>query len=811
MKKTTTSILLLLSLLLITACTLSMDEWAETEEDKGYDNVETVENDFYKLEYEYKATTRSLTDSIQQFIAKVEDDSIIYFTDNIPPQWLPQPGGCVVANCCEKFPTGLVGRVISVERSAGLVKVVATEAALEEAYEEFNFELDADVFTSDPEEQETDTVYYDDEAPATVRQTFTRAPQEPGGTAEIVTRDWAMFRAIKAGEKQHRSAETRADLSDIYDKDVDDKDTKTGDVIMFEASLDGAFGDFIKEKTKGAINTASIKVSNHTKTTIHKKVELKRKREYTSTTTSNGIKLSALIGHDFAKAKNDAEKEEQFGQVTDMMKKTETFQKYSTKLESKKGSLDIENLEFTVEIPLPSVPFGIILRIKPVLDVKIGLYGNVEVVFWTSRDRTITDVVDGKKIKDDTEKLSKPDNEYAINGFGTFEISGGIEVFLGLGKKFGKKAAGIGAFIEGTLNASLNVSATVVGDNRLGSSNDLFRTYAKGKFGGKILTGGLFGDITFLSKEYELNGFSVSYFPKLSYSSAFPVVTEEDAKGSYDKQTISYHFTNLGLFIPPWLRSRLQPIIAVYKTDPKSNYNFPAAVLTDPKFKKGTKVATGKEYTFTYKNYDVGKEYYIVPGLMDRLNNHTLLREEKTAVQSTRLPNIEYKTYYDDDEKVYDYVYQYYASTPTYGGISTYKVAMPFRLRNASAINDYWSDWGIYFEVDIGGKERKVYKKSLKDAITQSGKYMAKATIYTNKAADEVNIYVSNACIYYCPKGSTVTFKLNGPDERIYMYKGYKIYSAWEGDVYLRRELQLYEGVDDDLRDFRDYEDVKLK
>jgi hypothetical protein len=102
--------------------------------------------------------TRSLTDDIQKYIAQVEDDSIIYFMDNTPSEWLPKTGGQVVSNCCENFPMGLMGHVLSVEKTGGFIKVVTTEAEIEDCYEEFDLDFDSDIFTSKPEEQEADTV-----------------------------------------------------------------------------------------------------------------------------------------------------------------------------------------------------------------------------------------------------------------------------------------------------------------------------------------------------------------------------------------------------------------------------------------------------------------------------------------------------------------------------------------------------------------------------------------------------------------------------------------------------------------------------
>ena len=68
----------------LVACTLSMDEWIESDENKGYSDIATEKNDFYSLSYQYKDHTRSLTDKIRDYIVNVEADSILYFLDNTP-------------------------------------------------------------------------------------------------------------------------------------------------------------------------------------------------------------------------------------------------------------------------------------------------------------------------------------------------------------------------------------------------------------------------------------------------------------------------------------------------------------------------------------------------------------------------------------------------------------------------------------------------------------------------------------------------------------------------------------------------------
>lgn len=762
----------LLFVLLLTSCTLSMEEWVETEEQKGYDEVASVENDFYTLKYEYKENTRSLTDEIQKYVAQVEDDSILYFLDNTPSEWLPQLGGQVVSNCCEPFPMGFMGRVLSIEKTNGLIKVVTTEATLEECYEEFDLDFDSDIFTSKPEEQEADTA---------VQSRFTRAGE--GGHKEVVLRDWAMFRAVQSGAKQNNH--TRSELEDVYDEDVDKKNEETTDLLLFEINPDGVVGKKIQNICK-VLNTIDVKVYYTTKTNMHKIVQLKKKREYTSTTTASGIKLSALVGVDLIKAKTDKAKVETGLKVSKWLRDRDKFPKLSQKLDNQLMD-DDEEMSIVVEIPIPSCPFGIVLRLMPVFDVNFGIYGDVEAIWWTSRSRTTTDVVNGVKVVDKSEKLTTPENKFAFNAFGSFHAGGGGELFLGLGKKLGKKAAGIGAFLQMTIDFDLNITPITSGDYTLGTADEFCSITGNGKFGGKILTGGFFGDISFLVNEFRWwDGVVWTFNPRVQYDDKFITVPDEDSNGTFAKQTMAYKYTSLGLNTSNTWTLYHKPVLCIYESDDQP-LDEPTAVLYDKSSSK--KVKKDTRYEFNYKNYEE-KEIYIIPGVEGPggKNDITLYTPYKTLVQPVIKPNIEYDLLYDDETKTYDYVYQD-VEVEIKGDTYTYKWALPFTLRNAGAIDEYWDDWGVYNRIDGDGVTPIHRYTSLKDRITSSGKYMLinKLIFYTNYEK-QVNV---ESGVYYVSKGGTVKNKINDYNAREYSYQVYKTNKKDPGNILLKFKLPL--------------------
>ena len=773
-----------IAVLLLSACTLSMEEWVETEEEKGYNDVETVTNDFYTLNYEYKENCRSLTDEIQKYIAEVEADSIIYFLDNTPSEWLPKAGGYVVANCCENFPMGLMGRVLSVDKANGLIKVVTTEAELKDCFEEFDFDFDADLFTGRPNDQEVE--YLD-----LMEAGNTRAGAD--GTKEVVIRDWAMFRAIQNGELQPRN--TRASLTDVYDSDVNKQETETTDIMLFQVTQDNAAGRALKNLCK-KLNTIDIKVYYTTKTTMQKIVKLKDEREYTKTTSTNGIKVSALMGVDLTKAKTQDKKVETMLKVSKWLRDRNSFPKVSQKLDKVWAGED--DMSIVIEIPIPNCPFGVIIRLKPVLDVSFGIYGDVEAIFWTSKNTTTTDVRKGKKVTDKNEKQDPPANEFSFNAFGQFHAAGGGELFIGLGKKLGKKAAGIGAFLEMTLNLDLNITSPTIGAYCLGTADEAFSITGKGKVGGKILTAGLFGDISFLVKEFKWwDGFTVSYNPRIKFGTGFPAVPDEDEKGPYIRQTISWYFTTLGMCISSWWAQSHKPILCIYESE-NQDLDKPIEVLYAKKFGRSDKLKKNTTYDFDYKNY-YNRAIYVVPGVEGPggAEDRTLYPAYKMVVQPDLKPNIEYDTFYDDDNKVYDYVYQdldvpsqeiIYEGYPT--TVYTFAYALPFTLRNAGTIPQYWEDWGVYNRINIEGAVQRERFKSLKNSVTTSGKYMVETKFVTSYRADETPITVESG-VYYVPKGSTVKMKMNSIDAREYTFQTYKINKKDQGDVYLRYRLKM--------------------
>lgn len=152
--------LLLLLILLITAgCTLVLDEYAVPEEEQGFDEPVTVESEAGSITYQYNEGVQPVTRNVQEYITRVEDDSILYFSSDIPKKWLPVRGGLLAAGCTRLLPEGLNHRVLSVEKTGYEYRVVTTIATRQEVYKELKIKIEADYFA--PQREVYDSLYLD--------------------------------------------------------------------------------------------------------------------------------------------------------------------------------------------------------------------------------------------------------------------------------------------------------------------------------------------------------------------------------------------------------------------------------------------------------------------------------------------------------------------------------------------------------------------------------------------------------------------------------------------------------------------------
>ena len=143
-------IYLLGSLSLFAGCTLSMEEWEISEEDRGKDEIYTEETEYGDISYQFSDSVLYVTDNIQeQYLVRVERDSILYFSDLLPDEWRPYVGMKMAAGISHMLPYGLNHRVISVQNVGGFYKVVTTKTSIEDVYKHLSYCIDMDVAAPD--------------------------------------------------------------------------------------------------------------------------------------------------------------------------------------------------------------------------------------------------------------------------------------------------------------------------------------------------------------------------------------------------------------------------------------------------------------------------------------------------------------------------------------------------------------------------------------------------------------------------------------------------------------------------------------
>lgn len=141
-RKSLFNIICLLFSILLTGCTLSMEEYAiEEEMSRGFDEPYTEVTDVGTFTYQYQENVRPITKHVLDYVLGVECDSIVYFVESCPPEWLPKVGGYVSCGISRKIPNGLCNRVLSVEHQDGHYKVTTTKAKTDEVFKELDIDI----------------------------------------------------------------------------------------------------------------------------------------------------------------------------------------------------------------------------------------------------------------------------------------------------------------------------------------------------------------------------------------------------------------------------------------------------------------------------------------------------------------------------------------------------------------------------------------------------------------------------------------------------------------------------------------------
>ncbi|GEM_PF-6593612 len=145
--------------MILGSCTLSMEEWLLSEEEKGVYEPYTYKSDIAEVTYQFNEGVKPITDNVMEYFAAVESDTIIYFKDNVPQEWMPQVGGYVMIGCNMEFPIGYYGKVLERSNTNGLIRLKTTQAQTHEIFKDLKYTIDMPMTILDIPEDWTEEDY----------------------------------------------------------------------------------------------------------------------------------------------------------------------------------------------------------------------------------------------------------------------------------------------------------------------------------------------------------------------------------------------------------------------------------------------------------------------------------------------------------------------------------------------------------------------------------------------------------------------------------------------------------------------------
>ena len=148
----------LFALTMLAACTLYMDD--NTEEARvlrtgtGYLDEETVEMEGGKgsVTYKLNQNTIPIDDVVEQYIEKVENDTILYFKSSTPDELLPVVGEMMTCGFNERFPNAFCHKCIERTEQKGLYRCVFTKCSYDEAFKVLNVHFEEQPLTAPDQE-----------------------------------------------------------------------------------------------------------------------------------------------------------------------------------------------------------------------------------------------------------------------------------------------------------------------------------------------------------------------------------------------------------------------------------------------------------------------------------------------------------------------------------------------------------------------------------------------------------------------------------------------------------------------------------
>ena len=136
-----------LTVLTFTGCTLYMDEPGDAgrilRTGTGYQEEEVIAlpDGQGSVTYKYSQKTIPIDDEVEQYIDRIECDTILYFSSATPDDLLPVEGEMMTCSFRDRFPSGFCHRCVERTEQGGLYRCVFTKCAYNEAFAKLQFDI----------------------------------------------------------------------------------------------------------------------------------------------------------------------------------------------------------------------------------------------------------------------------------------------------------------------------------------------------------------------------------------------------------------------------------------------------------------------------------------------------------------------------------------------------------------------------------------------------------------------------------------------------------------------------------------------
>ena len=142
----------------------------EDDEIKGIETPQTEKSDEYTVTYQYQDDVIVLGTNRLNYLVRVEADTILYFSDATPEEFLPKTGDVISARISDKTPYGLGNVVIDRTKVDNTYRCVTTSASLKQIFKKLKWNANIELlnyadtegfYDEDGNYIEPNIVYYD--------------------------------------------------------------------------------------------------------------------------------------------------------------------------------------------------------------------------------------------------------------------------------------------------------------------------------------------------------------------------------------------------------------------------------------------------------------------------------------------------------------------------------------------------------------------------------------------------------------------------------------------------------------------------